>query len=104
MNPLTQIKNTQKITKREIELGLFEKVIGSFCSEQPAFQQVPTRLQFQNVYGPIYASHGSDDAACRQHLCFCCPTCRCCLLISLLLVGIMARPLCTQRLHIFRRT
>lgn len=25
MNPLTQIKNTQKITKREIELGLFEK-------------------------------------------------------------------------------
>jgi hypothetical protein len=26
MNPLTQIKNTQKITKREIELGLFEKV------------------------------------------------------------------------------
>lgn len=26
MNPLTQIKNTQKVTKREIELGLFEKV------------------------------------------------------------------------------
>lgn len=25
MNPLTQIKNTQKITKKEIELGLFEK-------------------------------------------------------------------------------
>lgn len=25
MNPLTQIKNTQKITKQEIELGLFEK-------------------------------------------------------------------------------
>lgn len=25
MNPLTQIKNTQKATKKEIELGLFEK-------------------------------------------------------------------------------
>eukprot|EP00879_Flechtneria_rotunda_P009363 GHRR01009803.1.p1 GENE.GHRR01009803.1~~GHRR01009803.1.p1 ORF type:complete len:355 (+),score=133.77 GHRR01009803.1:1195-2259(+) len=25
MNPLTQIKNTQKLTKKEIELGLFEK-------------------------------------------------------------------------------
>lgn len=25
MNPLTQIKNTQKITKQEIQLGLFEK-------------------------------------------------------------------------------
>jgi hypothetical protein len=44
MNPLTHIKNTQKITKREIELGLFEKVKGSLCSEQPASRPVTTRF------------------------------------------------------------
>jgi hypothetical protein len=36
---------------------LFEKVKGSFCSEQPAFQQVPTRFALSKTCMVPYMPH-----------------------------------------------